>query len=255
MNRKYVKEAIGCMMISVVIVLLLLGMVAVFEYLEIHVPGSREMWIGLIGAVLGGAFTLIGVRITLYHQKESNEENRRLEYMPILGFEAIMSETDPELILTITEEGVITSGFFCLKQKICSQIEIKTINHNCVFDFQIEGCAVNGKKIASGSAFYPAKRRLTDKEATSIVFDYDINTNVFCLLRISYKDVFGASYYQDLPFTYAETIYDGEDRVRQIVELRDVKAPTLQKDAKDLEEAVKDYLDYKVFCEASSYIS
>ena len=56
MNRKYVKEAIGCMMISVVIVLLLLGMVAVFEYLEIHVPGSREMWIGLIGAVLGGAF-------------------------------------------------------------------------------------------------------------------------------------------------------------------------------------------------------
>ena len=33
--------------------------------------------------------------------------------------------------------------------------------------------------------FYPAKRRLTDKEATSIVFDYDINTNVFCLLRIS----------------------------------------------------------------------
>ena len=136
MNRKYVKEAIGCMMISVVIVLLLLGMVAVFEYLEIHVPGSREMWIGLIGAVLGGAFTLIGVLITLYHQKESNEENRRLEYMPILGFEAIMSETDPELILTITEEGVITSGFFCLKQKICSQIEIKTINHNCVFDFQ-----------------------------------------------------------------------------------------------------------------------
>ena len=69
MNRKYVKEAIGCMMISVVIVLLLLGMVAVFEYLEIHVPGSREMWIGLIGAVLGGAFTLIGVLITLYHQK------------------------------------------------------------------------------------------------------------------------------------------------------------------------------------------
>ncbi len=54
MNRKYVKEAIGCMMISVVIVLLLLGMVAVFEYLEIHAPGSREMWIGLIGAVLGG---------------------------------------------------------------------------------------------------------------------------------------------------------------------------------------------------------
>ena len=139
MNRKYVKEAIGCMMISVVIVLLLLGMVAVFEYLEIHIPGSREMWIGLIGAVLGGAFTLIGVLITLYHQKESNEENRRLEYMPILGFEVIMSETDPELILTITEEGVITSGFFCLKQKICSQIEIKTINHNCVFDFQIEG--------------------------------------------------------------------------------------------------------------------
>ena len=76
---------------------------------------------------------------------------------------------------------------------------------------------------------------------------------MFFVCLESYKDVFGASYY--LPFTYAETIYDGEDRVRQIVELRDVKAPTLQKDAKDLEEAVKDYLDYKVFCEASSYIS
>ena len=147
MNRKYVKEAIGCMMISVVIVLLLLGMVAVFEYLEIHVPGSREMWIGLIGAVLGGAFTLIGVLITLYHQKESNEENRRLEYMPILGFEAIMSETDPELILTITEEGVITSGFFCLKQKICSQIEIKQSIIIVFLIFRLRDVQSTGKRL------------------------------------------------------------------------------------------------------------
>ena len=57
-------------MISVVIVLLLLGMVAVFEYLK-SMFRQQEMWIRLIGAVLGGAFTLIGVLITLYHQKRA----------------------------------------------------------------------------------------------------------------------------------------------------------------------------------------
>lgn len=53
MNRKYVKEAIGCMMISVVIVLLLLGMVAVFEYLEIHVPGAGKCGSGSLEQYLG----------------------------------------------------------------------------------------------------------------------------------------------------------------------------------------------------------
>ena len=39
----------------------LLILVCLFEQFEIHVPGSREMWIGLIGALLGGVYTMLGV--------------------------------------------------------------------------------------------------------------------------------------------------------------------------------------------------
>lgn len=36
--------------------------------LNIDVPGSRKMWIGLIGAMLGGFYTMLGVIITMQNR-------------------------------------------------------------------------------------------------------------------------------------------------------------------------------------------
>lgn len=69
MGRKYFKEILICLFSSIVIVLLLLAMVTLFEKYNIHVSGSREMWMGLIGAIIGGMYTLIGVLITICRQQ------------------------------------------------------------------------------------------------------------------------------------------------------------------------------------------
>ena len=67
-----------CVLGAIIVVLLMLLLVTFFEFFGIHVPGSREMWIGLIGAVIGGLFTLLGVLATIYKQQENDGEKRRL---------------------------------------------------------------------------------------------------------------------------------------------------------------------------------
>ena len=250
MLKRHGREIIYCILAPVITVLMLLVMVCIFEYLGIHVPGSREMWMGVIGAVIGGMFTLVGVLVTVYQQESADGENRRLGSLPILDFKVVYDNTSPDLILTVMPDNkLITSGFICLETKVCSKIVITTANDNCAFDICIEGMAINGKCVCLGNTFNPSKRRLTSAESTNIIFDCDMNTNIFCLLRISYDDLFGNKYYQDLPFVYFETANNEEKgRLRQVIEIRDIQAPILQKNAKSLEDSAKEYIDFEVFC-------
>lgn len=253
MLKRHGKELIGCIGAAIGIVILLLVMVWIFECFGIHVPGSREMWIGLIGAVIGGAFTLFGVLITIFKQEDSDNEQKRLEYMPILGFEVHFTRNNSaDYILTYTRDGLTTSGFPGFEKMDVMHIAIKTVNNLPVFDFTIEGCAINGKEISLTSAFNPLKIRIVSGEFTTVMFNYaeSLDTNSFCIIRFSYKDIFGNRYYQDLPFIYDE--YDLETSLnirRQGLEIRDIKQPILvNQNTKSLEESAKEYMDYEVFC-------
>ena len=83
-----------CFGITVGIIIFLLIITSIFEYLNIHVPGSREMWIGLTGAVIGGAYTMFGVLITIFKQEEETNENLRLSNLPVLGFKVLNYQPD-----------------------------------------------------------------------------------------------------------------------------------------------------------------
>lgn len=262
MIKKHGKELATWIVIPVLVVLALLFMVYVFEIKNIHVPGSREMWIGLIGAVLGGMFTMIGILVTIYEQEEQNEESKRLEYMPILAFEIIepdrikVDDTDImndepiyDGILACLEGELCTSAFQFFEEKLCKAIQISVLNNACVFDFTMDGCLINGKEIHKGDAFNPAMRRLVSGEKYTLIFDNGdyLNKNEFCLIRFSYKDIFGNKYYQDLPIEYDEIDNDG--LIEHYIEIRDIKAPILVTDeVKNLEEASKEYCDYNEFC-------
>lgn len=251
MWKKHKKELMGCMLAPVVIVLLLLAMVSLFEYFDIHTPGSREMWIGFIGAVIGGAFTLLGVMITIFKQDEVENEQRRLENMPILGFDLSATEDNFDSVLTYTNDGLITSGFPDLEKIDVIGIKIKTINDCPVFNFTIGGCSINGKEVFVTDAFNPAERRLVAGEVMHLVFNYaeNLHQNIFCMIRFQYEDIFGNKYYQDFPFIYLES-YMGGDRLKQIIEIRDIKQPILiNENIKSIEESAKEYVDYEAFCE------
>lgn len=249
---KHKKElfAFGVCVLGIVLGNLL--MVYVFERFNIHVPGSREMWIGLIGSIIGGAFTLFGVLFTLYKQEDAEKEKIRLVNMPILVFEVCYDAGEAESVITCVDGELITSGFNLFAAKKFATIKIKTVNNASAFNFIAEECAINGEIISHGDAFNPSYRRIAPEDIATFSFDYD-NTNIslFVVVRFSYEDIFGNKYYQDVPFTYAETNGYGADvgKVRQIIEIRDLKQPILvTDDTKDLKEVLYQYQDYETFC-------
>lgn len=258
MWKKHKIELIVCGMSCILIVFLLLIMVIVFEKFNIHVPGSREMWIGLIGAIIGGAFTLFGVLITIYRQEILEEEKKRLDNQPILGFEVIPYRKklgdEIDLIITYFDGAITTSDFEVLQKKKFSAIKIFTLT-TTVFNFVVENIWIDGNIIPLDDTFAPARCRIAPGETINIVFDYDnCTTNILCLIRFSYDDIFGNHYYQDLPITYEETtIYKGDNGlIRQIVEIRDIQAPIYANKNNncmhaDLCECAKKYMDYKTF--------
>ena len=178
-------------------------------------------------------------------------ENKRLSNMPILGFEVCYDGSFADGVVTYTGEELITSGFKLYEEKQFATIRIRTANNTSAFNFRPEECMVNGKEVSIGDAFNPACERIAPGENISWAFDcWNINTNVFVIMRFSYEDIFGNKYYQDLPFIYSESAALVENKKRrQIIDIRDLKQPQFENGSVEkLCEAVKNYQDYSVFC-------
>lgn len=246
---------IMCILVPLVLIFITLFIVWIFDYTGLQVPGRQEMWLGYMGAILGGMFTLSGVLLTIFWQDEENLEQKRKECMPILGFDVCYDDTKQgdkiDAILTLDDGEIITSSFPNFKKIHVAYVKITTLSNACAFDFVIEDIAINGTVISKGSAFAPAKRRIAIGESTTIAFNYPNETsNLWCVARFSYKDILGNLYYQDLPFTYAERECRKKEKwkIEQNVEIRDVKTPILTKtNIYSFSECLKEYDDYHVF--------
>lgn len=253
MIKKHKKEIAVCLVAPVIIVLLLLILVASFEYFQIHVPGTREMWIGLIGAVIGGAFTLVGVLITIYKQEDVEAEKRRMENMPILIFEPCRNLLEANTTYSYYDGEMITSGFGIYENKEWITIIIKIANNAVAFDFEPVEIVIDGKYIPLGAAWNPAKERIVMGCETSFAIDITLErmANIFCVIRFRYSDLFGNQYYQDLPLIYSESTEVGQGgtkRSKQWIEIRDIKPPIYIKE-EDIEHNidVTCFSDYEVW--------
>lgn len=260
------------------IVFLLLALVYVFEYFNIHVPGSREMWIGVIGSILGGAFTLYGVMVTIYKQEESEKEEKRMQNMPILNFGSKLAETDTALlVVTIQSEVMSFQPFGYMSIGKCDALKISVANDKAVFNFRIldifaEGYGVLPKR----KDFYSLPLRLVNGDNVEIIIDCSIgnkNGREFCIVRFGYEDVLGNEYIQDvsLVIEFSGEIYYtahlSEEKVmeylnsmpieefkelfaiytNQTIVIRDIKQPMLLNDMTvKLEESIKEFIDYKI---------
>jgi len=238
---QYVLDVIAIVVGAVLITLGLLLLVHIFEEYDVHVPGSREMWIGLIGAILGGAYTLLGVQITIRRQKEFDAERQRLESMPILQFKTYTSclkNYDGQGIFTLCGDEFFTTGFPKNELDNYPIIEISLASANPAFDVRIDSCitTVHEKIPKQTECYFPQEYRLVTDEKIQNMFwimDYQKypHSNVQGILRVAYSDIFGNPYYQDISFTYDERVFDSDDmlaldRVMSPI-LADKKAPTL----------------------------
>lgn len=244
--KKHKKVFILCTVLIGAIMFTLLGLVWLFEALQIHVPGSREMWIGLMGALLGGAFTLYGVLITIFKQEEEQTVQRRLENMPLLGFSVELREL-PEArengFVMIDDDEMITSGF-PMDDALYSVLEVRSANRKPLFNLKISDLYLEGRGVLKKNAAYaPLGCRLVDDEKQRIVVFHEerLWQNLFGVICFTYEDIFRNIYGQDVPFQIYEADYDG--KLRQVIELRDVgQAVFLKEDKRSFEERVKELL-------------
>ncbi len=232
----------ACILTGAIFVTLgVLALVFLFEKLEIDVPGSREMWIGLIGAILGGAYTLLGVQITIRKQESEDIDRKRLEKMPILKFKtstSCLENFDGQGIFTLSGDEFFTTGFPENELDNYPVIEIALAYDNPAFDVHIDSCITTEHKDVpkQTECYFPQEYRLVNDEKIQNMFWIKSDKkyphySAQGILRVAYSDVFGNPYYQDVSFSYNEQSFDSNDmltldRVMSPV-LANKKAPTL----------------------------
>ncbi len=238
---RYFLDIVLILMGAIVVTMGLLGLVAVFEKYDIHVPGSREMWIGLIGAVLGGAYTLLGVQITIRRQGNADADRQRLENMPILKFKTrvcCLKNFDGQGVFTLSADEFFTTGFPKNELDNYPIIEIAVASASPAFDVRIDSCITTDHVSIpkQTECYFPQEYRLVEGEKIESMFwieDYKKypQCNVQGILRIAYSDIFGNPYYQDISFTYNGHLFNSDDMLeldRAISPvLANKKAPTL----------------------------
>lgn len=238
---RYLMDFIAIILGAILVTLGVLFLTYMFEKYSLHVPGSREMWIGLIGAILGGAYTLLGVKITIRRQKQLDDEKQLLENMPILQFKtynSCLQDFHGNGIFTIDGNEVFTTKFPKNESINYPIIEISLASANPAFDVRIDLCiTTEHKRIPYKTKYYfPQEYRLVANEKLQNMFcisDYKQypHCNVQGILRIAYSDLFGTPYYQDISFTYNEQLQKSEsilsiDRIFPPI-IATKRAPTL----------------------------
>lgn len=247
---KETTEVVYIFLTAVCITLALLVLVCLFEKWNIHVPGSREMWIGLIGALLGGVYTMLGVKMTINYQAKCDNEKDRMTNLPLLKFEtgfSSLSEFKGDAILSISKNSICSSDFPQDEAKIYPTLSISLANNNCAFDIYIESFVTveNVKNSINRECFSPKEYRLVSEEKVGYMLyitDYEKynSCNILGIVRIAYSDVFGNSYYQDVAVSYCEDI----ESLDKLLEIEHIRKPVLQKDSLDLSEIIKTEYGY-----------
>lgn len=211
-------------LIAIIFIVTFLGiwlLVCFLDEIGFNTVGTREMWIGLLGSLVGGFFSFLGVNYSIYSQKDDEKERQRLENMPILKVDYEMksiTEYKGVNFFTLTLNEISTSGFPRNINKKYPVIIVTLSNDKPAYEVHVESCITvqHTENNLESSSFNPEKYRIVPSEHyCSMICIMDTESynslNILCLLRISYSDVFGNKYYQDVPFSYTEHAANPED--------------------------------------------
>lgn len=247
---KETTDIIYIFLTAVFITIFLLILVCLFEQFDVHVPGSREMWIGLIGALLGGVYTMLGVKMTINYQAKCDNEKERLSNLPILRFETGISsinEFNGDGIFSIEKNSIYTTAFPQNETTNYPTLTISLSNNNSAFDVYIESFVTseNVNNSVDREFFFPKECRLVSNENVQYmlyIIDYEnySTCNVMGIIRIAYSDIFGNSYYQDVAVSYCENA----DSLDKFIEIEHIRMPVLQKNSSDLSQIIKQEYSY-----------
>jgi len=193
---------------AILVTFALLALVSIFEKQGISVSGSREMWIGLIGTLIGGVYTMLGVVLSLSYQSENDDESKRLENLPLLKFDIRISDLntyDFSDILTMDGYKLYSTAFPRNEYEHYPVIDVSLANNRAAFDLCIESTITryHRRALYKTKHYFPSVRRLVSDEKHAIMFwikdyeEYEVS-NIQGFIRFTYKDIFNNRYFQDV---------------------------------------------------------
>lgn len=193
----------------------------------------KELSVGLIGALVGGIFTISGVMLTLRSEYERQSDLVRLDRMPLLAFRTynVSLETlGDSQIFSIAEQGILTSGFPEDECKLYTGIAISLGNGNPAFNVHILDAKIDdGMNRQDYGANNPLEIRLVGNEELEIMICYmaydkavqhGCSVNISGVLQVAYEDIFGNQYIQDVPVIFTD---DGKCQKMEITTLGQAK--------------------------------
>lgn len=229
--KKIILKIIALSISAIVLVLFLLLVVWLFEMLNINVPGSREMWIGLIGAILGGFYTMLGVIITIAKQEHFERESQRILNMPLISVKVKYYKGNDIDHHDFSYCNTCKSSDLEKNFKKYPVLFIKSANGKTIFNIQIVSCMIEGHKYAID--FFPWGSELNNRllKNESLRFSFTMSDKYFKeendiisplgMIRVYYEDILKNAYYQDVPCYMYNT-----DTIQKI-ELIPMKQPEL----------------------------
>lgn len=182
----------------------------------------------LAGAVIGGFFTWLAAWYTMRQQRKLDDEQRRLDRMPLLRIEmkyvrpeeydfSVLGVMDGELLTTANPEANVLYSFLCVSSTVAG-----------AFNFRVDEVYMEPHGVLEKSEFFaPLQIQLLQDEEAMILFNCldSLNCNVDVVIRFQYEDIFGNLYFQDVAFQYYEVEYD--QIKREVLEKREVFQPQL----------------------------
>lgn len=213
-----------------------------------------EFRVGISGAIVGGIFSILGVFLTMRYQRALDQEQRRIERMPLLKFHieeySAMDDTNEDCsFIGIIGNELLTSANPKIDVRYSCIAVTPTLS--AVFNLKIVDVFMTACGILKKTdAFAPMSRRLLPDETERQVFNCldKINCSQDVVIRYEYEDIFGNVYLQDVFFQYYETDFDGKCKVLNIREVCQPQLSVRKNDrkkakrlvVKTLEEVIKE---------------
>lgn len=214
---------------SILVILVVLILLPFILNFFMHYPtmigfideNNQDGWIGYFGAVIGGFVTLLGVKITLDHQRKQDKDNKekeqkkfqeelRLQYLPYLDItynendNSITEKNVPVFIILKDKEFKIYSNYYednPTRNVIYKKIPflLKSIGNNSIKSINLKNPFLEEYMILTKNVLEPGNSIAIDinffaegmKDSYSIELDFiyeDLLTNrysISCLLNLS----------------------------------------------------------------------
>lgn len=226
-------------LVVTLLLVLLVGapfLVTVFVSFDVlHYVNRDNQWIGFwgnyFGGIIGGIITVIIFNWTIENNKIERQEEHRIQVLPAMGYKVLKVEqrkknTEYESVFNIL-------GF--PDKNLCFELNIKNIGLGSAQEF-CRGDWHIGNIVMSFNGM-PTMILQGDEISIPFILDFpdekdyneEIGQAVLFSLMVTYKDIFGNKYKQEIPFRFFYLkYYEGEERKEKVdVEIVNLKQAIL----------------------------